>query len=360
MLWLPKTFLYLGLALLLGGAVVRRFVAPGAHTPLWPLALGALLIVLGALGGVALTLSSLLGSFGLADFTDYLLTSGGGTAVVATLALTAALLAFEGQPVKAWAPTALAGSLLLASVAGQGHGRANPAQWTLHTLHLAAMTPWIGAVVFLALRRVSTDETTFWQSVRRLSALGLVSVAVLIVTGLAASVLALPGLGALTGSTYGLALLVKLGFFAGVLFLAALNKFDFLKRGKLARLRGALRVEAALLVSVLASSGVLATTAPPEVPAAALVTPFETTLGGRSVRGEFRVEPGGVLTALVRAERAPSVVLRMTEHAMPPLTLDFARSEGAYTASAQLWMSGAWVANLRVNDEAVDVPLRVR
>lgn len=360
MLWLPKTLLYLGIALLLGGAVVRRFVAPEARTPLWPLALGALLIVLGALGGVALTLSQLLGTYGLADFTDYLLTSGGGTAVIATLALTAALLAFEGQPVKSWGPTALAGLLLLASVAGQGHGRANPAQWTLHTLHLAAMTPWIGAVVLLGLRRPPLDEPTFWRGVGRLSALGLASVAVLIATGLAASVLALPGLGALTGSTYGLSLLVKLGFFAGVLVLAALNKFDFLKRRKASNLRGALRVEAALLVSVLASSGVLATTAPPDLPATALVTPFETTLAGRSVRGEFRVDPGGAITSVIRAPNEPTVVLRMTEHAMPPLALDFEGSDGSYTARAQLWMSGAWVAKLTVNGESVDVPVRVR
>ncbi|PYE54829.1 CopD family protein [Deinococcus yavapaiensis] len=358
MLWLPKTLLYLGLALLLGGAVFRRFVSPEPRSPLRPLVVGALLVVVGALGTVTLTLSDLLGPFGLADFAEYLLSSSGGTAVLATLALTAAVLAFEGQPVRTWIPTGVAGALLLASVAEQGHGRQSILLLGLHVVHLAAMTAWIGAVVFLV--GFPRDEATFWRGVERLSNLGLCSVAVLVATGLAATVLALPGVGALTGSTYGLALLVKLGFFGGVLLLAALNKLDFLKRRKLPQLRGALRVEAALLVSVLASSGVLATTAPPEVPAAALVTPFETTLGGRPVRGEFSLEPGGVLSARIEAEHAPSAVLHMTEHTMPPIQLTFTRTGSVYTARTRLWMSGAWKATVRVNDTATDVPLNVR
>lgn len=363
MIWLFKALTFLGLALLVGGAVTRRFVTPGINRSVWPLALGAALLLIGGLAEVLITLTALLGPPAPGDVLDYLTQSRQGQAVLARTALACLLLALEVQALRPWWPSGLAALALLTSVSATGHARAGgPLLLLLDVLHLAAMSAWVGAVVLLAWRPLAGwRDPAQRPAIVRASALALWSVAALVLTGTAAAVTHLPGWGALWGSTYGVALLVKLGVFGAVLALAYVNRQFLMRLARTSPLRLAMRWETLFLTGVLVASGVLGTTEPPDPPRQSVRTPVSVQLGGVQVRGQLTTDPLGYLSAqLSSSGPAPQVKLVMLDHAMPGFDIPLSGPPGRLTGRAKLWMSGRWRVDVRIGQDVAQLPVTFR
>jgi putative copper resistance protein D len=133
---------------------------------------------------------------------------------------------------------ALASALgLVASIAWTGHAGSTAGELgTFHliadTLHLVAAAAWIGGLVSLALLLVvvSRHRAEGWTSLlhdaaRRFSALGIVSVATLLLSGIVNTAILVGSLHALLVTDYGRLLMLKMALFAVMLGFAAKNRF---------------------------------------------------------------------------------------------------------------------------------------
>ena len=244
---------YAGVALLLGGALARRWLTPG-QPGLAPGAAGLALLLLGWAGQVTITLNSL-GMTAAPDILAYVTTTGTGRAMLTGLLGATLLLAVE---VAAWPAvlTVLAAGVTVWGMAGVGHGDGHGA-WvrTLHAAHAAAMTVWVGGVLALVTVRPLGPELA-----RRFTPAALGSVTVLAGTGVLMATEHLQTLQAWTVSAYGQTLLVKIGLVALALLAAVVVRRAFVRRRGV---RVHLAREALLLVAVLSVTAVLATSAPP-------------------------------------------------------------------------------------------------
>ncbi len=171
-------------------------------------------------------------------------TAIGTAAKVRTIALLAALpLSFllRAKPRTWWALASGLGAVALGSLAWTGHGAADEGRVGLVHLaadivHLLAAGVWIGAIaaLFLLLARANKEcddphdrAILAHRGLDDFSIVGTISVALLIVTGIVNSwILVGPAnFLSLPASLYGRLLLIKLLLFAGMLGLAALNRF---------------------------------------------------------------------------------------------------------------------------------------
>lgn len=139
----------------------------------------------------------------------------------------------------------IAGGIALASLAWNGHGAMDEGirrvwHFTTDILHLLAAGVWLGALVALALMAkanvLQTEERIrlLARAVTRFEVVGALIVVVITVTGVV-NYLFIVGLELddLFLSTYGILLFIKVTLFAGMLVLAALNRFHlgpFLQR----------------------------------------------------------------------------------------------------------------------------------
>lgn len=169
--------------------------------------------------------------------------------------------------------------LLVVSLAWSGHGRTG--KWVeLHLfadgVHLLTAAIWpVGLLPFsLLLVRLRRDSAPDWPvivtTVRRFSAIGLGSVAVLFATGAFSSVVLVRSWGNLFGSPYGRLLLVKIVLFAVMVGIGAMNLLRLkppicFDQSEMAakRLQWNVGVELILTTIVIAVVAVLGTLAPP-------------------------------------------------------------------------------------------------
>ena len=181
--------------------------------------------------------------------------------------------------------TTIVGIIFLAAIAWQGHAGA-AAGWggrleaMADALHLLAAGVWLGALLPLALtlRELSgrVDGAALdlgYRVTAGFSMLGLACVAALLLSGAANAWFLVGTLPALIGTPYGLLLLAKLGLFALMVALAAINRGHWLPRFKPANTtcaphaamtqiaRNAL-TEAAIGLVVIAVVGALGTLTP--------------------------------------------------------------------------------------------------
>jgi copper resistance protein D len=169
---------------------------------------------------------------------------------------------------------------LVASLAWTGHAGATAGQaGDLHAaadaLHLCAAAAWIGGLLslllfFIVARRTRSPDwiSLVRKTTERFSIMGIVSVAVLLTTGIVNAWFLVGSLHALIATGYGQLLLLKLGVFAVMLALAATNRLWLTPRLGLAG-EGALRwlarngaIEFALGLAVIAIVGMLGTLHP--------------------------------------------------------------------------------------------------
>ena len=191
-----------------------------------------------------------------------------------------------------WGVQAALATAVIATFAWTGHG-AMGSGWpgAIHlggdVLHLWVAGVWSGALLPLgililgALRSQQSDDThAACYGLDRFSAIGTVVVATLILSGLINSwfLIGISNWRALFTTTYGMALLIKLGLFALMLVLAAMNRFRLAPRlrheladdkedrstaAPLRALKTSVFIETALAVLILSAVGVLGTLAPP-------------------------------------------------------------------------------------------------
>jgi putative copper resistance protein D len=242
------------------------------------------LVVL-ALGGMALSALWLLASGASMTGTPMLppdwataeilltMTPIGPVLAVRAAALLAALaLALAGRTRLVLIPAAVAA----ATIAWTGHaGATEDMTGTLHraadVAHIWAASGWIGALAALlhavTARRPNVDRVAVMLA--KFALLGTVFVATLVVTGVVNSlmIVGIADLPALAGSRYGWLLGAKLLLFAGMLGLAALNRWRLtpaLERGDgaIAALRLSLAVETGAAIAIMALVALLGTLDP--------------------------------------------------------------------------------------------------
>ncbi|KQR23010.1 CopD family protein [Deinococcus sp. Leaf326] len=244
---------FLGLTLLLGGVLTRRWLTPGTP-PLWVVGLGAALLALGWGGQAALTLS-VLGMTAAPDVLAYLTDTGTGRSLLLGLMGAALVLAAE-LSVWPWALSLACAALTLWGAAGLGHGAGHGTGVRLsHAVHAGAMTVWLGGVLALLLSRPATAAQA-----RRFTPVALGSVAVLAGTGLFMAGQHLVSVAEWTGTPYGRTLLFKLALVGLTLLAAVLVRRRFARQGDV---RVALAREALVLLAVVGMTASLTTQSPP-------------------------------------------------------------------------------------------------
>jgi len=178
---------------------------------------------------------------------------------------------------------------------------------TLDWLHLAAASIWIGGLAGLLVLAATTESGkrvgALAVVVPRFSRAAMASVAVLLATGVIASIVHLPTLGALWQTNYGLALIAKSVLLTLALVLGAVNNLrsrprlaaaverrdQALGEGAVRLLRRLVLGESALLVGAVLAAAILTSLAPPSSALAKL---------GSS---DGKVGPGAVSRTFVRS-----------------------------------------------------------
>lgn len=321
----------------------------------------------------------------------------GSAELWAALALTVGLVvtlriprAKDGRP----EPAALAGAAVaLASLALVGHTRsAGPTSLvvTADVAHVVAGSVWFGGLVglTLALPRLSARPRVSAQAVAGFSALAAYTLGLVALTGTVLAWRILGSWGALVGSDFGITLLVKVGVVGVVALIAAYNRFGALpavladaghdaNRAAAERLRRTVRLEALLLVVVLAITGVLVDRSQVDGGAGPISAP--AGLDAQSAMGQvaglrvvLRAEPMTVGPNTVTVQLQDQAGDPIEPYAAPTISLRHGDLDlgdqrvhnvdsGTYRGRMVLPRPGAWTASVTVRTGEFDsqvVPVR--
>jgi len=291
---------YVGLLLALGVAVFHRVVVRDGPIPrMAARALAALLLV----GGAATAVVAFLAGLEAGSTIDYLLgTRNGG------LQLARAAVAAGGGIALLFVPGRLAGMVAAATgfigivlLVAAGHAAALPgfAPFIGQVVHVAGAAVWIGGVVgLLALARwpalvaANGVPPQMRTLVPRFSALALVSIGLVVLTGVHAA-WTQTGVLVTIDTEYGRTLLMKSGFAIGALALGGLNYFDGGRMmGWLDGFRSRITIEAMLIATVLVLTAALAITPPVEEAGGVAIEPIPDAFGEVAPGMEMHVSPG--------------------------------------------------------------------
>jgi putative copper resistance protein D len=197
-------------------------------------------------------------------------TGAGNLVRAVALLVIAASLARQGA---GWRLVGMLGAIALTfAFLLTGHTSTHPLRWALAPLlliHLLIVAFWIGALPGLVLVSRRESATTATQLIGSFSAVATWLVPAIALAGLGMASLLLPSASALR-QPYGMLLVVKLGVFALLMVLAALNKWRLgpaIACGgapALAVLNRSILLEYALLVCVLAVTATLTSLYSPE------------------------------------------------------------------------------------------------
>jgi len=153
----------------------------------------------------------------------------------------AALFPTQRKPTRAVAVTAaILAAVFVGGLAWAGHAiGASGLEGTIHptadVFHLVAAAAWIGTLPVLALLLAATEHGALpiaaaRAATLRFSILGIASVGTLFVTGVINSWYLVGSISALTETTYGKLLLLKVALFFCIVAVAAVNRFRFTPR----------------------------------------------------------------------------------------------------------------------------------
>jgi putative copper resistance protein D len=207
---------------------------------------------------------------------------------------------------------ALVGTLAFAGHAAAGSGFESIVQETADVLHLLAAAAWVGALVPLAVllgaaanNRGEPSLAVARQATLRFSAFGIVSVAIVLATGIVNTWELAGSVTALFGTEYGRLLLAKVALFLIMLSVAAVNRLQLTPRlvgatdaaarqRALRQLRNNSLIEASLAAIILLIVGVLGTL-PPGNEQVSWHAPYDRFAAGTGTPGIFtRTEPSVV------------------------------------------------------------------
>lgn len=261
-----KASLYLGTILLVGAGGYRFFVARSmerSRVLLVASLLGFVLLSLGSVANLAQTVTNVLGRVDLSFIWQYATSTQHGRMTFLRLGLALFLIPIIALPRWPKVQTvlfSLAGLGLLMTFSTLSHAttmQGTPALLA-DLVHFSAASLWVGAVLFSVLHKV-WNSATFETVMKRVSSLALISVGLLVSTGIYASIIHIKTFALLFGTEYGRILVVKVGVFSIILVLAALNRWYFMPNLLARRVpfQRMLLLEAFLLIAVLVITGLL-------------------------------------------------------------------------------------------------------
>lgn len=271
---LTKALLFVGLTLFLGAWVFELFVQRGPLSePGRQLQLGrwlgtGLLLVVTLIDG-ALTLRFLRTSLPASQVWGYVNTTPFVPMLALRLSVVPALLLLpRALPPRVYAGLVTTlGVLLLETFSWLGHAGATGrfSAVTIDVLHLASAVAWAGSVLYAALLPWWSDSAAHARSrslMERVSVIGLLSVIVMSASGASAAFEHFDSSAMLMNTRYGRVFLFKMLLVSNILMIAAMNRWFILPRLRLQpipQLAHILRLEAALLICVLLTTGLLST-----------------------------------------------------------------------------------------------------
>ncbi len=271
--------------------------------------------------------------------------------------------------------------LLSPTVASHAWG-SGPLAVASNWLHLAAASVWVGGLPALAILSRLSNPQEVQATARTFSHLAGIALAVVVATGLYASILHVPGWSALVQTDYGRSLVLKVALVAVVVVLGAANRYRLLPRlasaRTLRRFSFTIRLELAAAALVLLAAARLAVTPPARtVEAASRVRGLSLAARAGAVSVTLAVQPAApgwnwFSLALTDARGQPVVVDRALirvrkldeEIAASTLVLE-PQGAGNYAAgSAHMGLPGFWELELVLRrrgepDSEVWFPLRV-
>ena len=289
---------YLGLLLAFGAAIIVRAVLrrpmPGA---LAPLLAGAL-----AVSAVATLLMAVRNGLDTGSVPEYLLgTRNGGLQLGrATVAAVTAAGLLVLPPTAAGLVAGIGGLAGIGLLVAAGHAAALPGLTAvlIGIVHVATAGIWIAGIALLLVGVArptllfGDDRPSISTLVPRFSALALVSIGLVTVTGAHAAWVQTGGLPD-PATDYGRALVMKSGLAAVALALGAMNYLD---GGRMRRwllgVRGRLTVEVVAAAAVLAVTAVLATTPPTDEAPGVPITPVPDAFGRIAPDMALTLTPG--------------------------------------------------------------------
>ena len=257
-------------------------------------------------------------------------------------------------------------------------------------IHLLAVSAWIGGLIVMALiirpalqpLEAAARGQALQAVIRRFSALAVIAVSVIIVTGIYSTVAFIPKVSDIPGTTYGLTLLSKWILILPLLGLGAIHfvivspermqRFaEFLQaHARFAKLPETLRLEMLFALAVIFAAGWLPAT-PPPIPdnARGDVAAESKTLFIREYAIELTVNPGASgansYDVLVKRDNEPaklnSAKIRFSHpdsgRYTTPLALDSTEPGLWAGADGEIDRSGNWIAIIDL-DNGIDPPLR--
>ncbi len=261
-------------------------------------------------------------------------------------------------PAARWLQVA-AGAGLVALLGLIGHAGATPglagrAHLVVDMVHLLAAAGWLGALpgLWLLLQQTSHAQSAGAAAAKRFSPVGFVCVGALMASGAFDSWRLLAGPRDLVTTGYGLLVLLKIGLFAAMVGIAAVNKYRVTPQlpapAAVHSLRCNILAETALGLCVLLSVGVLGTLTPTaHVHTTSSVVPPDAAfvhIHSTEAMADVTIDPGhfGIVKAEVRVSREDFVQFAAKEVrlALDPLSTDLK----AVASATRRMPDGTWQA----------------
>ena len=342
LIWLARVCVYVGLFVGAGGAFFGAWISRTSYAQrliVASLAIGSAgAVAAWGLQGLDLLGLALVDILASAPWQATANTSLAMSLLIAIVAMALAMMSLldvSGTTKRALSAVAIlaAGTALAAS----GHASTAQPQWLTRPmvfLHGAGVAFWIGALAPLA-AMARRPAAPLLDILNRFSRIAVPVVAALALTGLGLAVVQLTSVRALTETSYGRLLSIKLVLVAGLLGLAALNRFRLTPRLALNPLNTRALVRSIVLECVLAV-GILAVVAgwrltpPPRALVAAAVKPLAVHIHTDAAMFQVLISPGAVgrdsfVLQLMEGDATPlaakevTLILSLPERGIEPL-----------------------------------------
>jgi copper transport protein len=290
--------------------------------------------------------------------------------IVAVVGATLSAIAFVDRRLGRGAFVCALALLPIPSVAGHALDRGQwprPLNVAADILHVGAAAVWIGGLLALAIglpraaRKLTAEQRARFTAalVPRLSAIALVSVAVIAVTGLIRALSELSAVSQLWSSGYGRALVVKTGLLVLLVSLGWINRSRLVPRLRLEALRRNVAVELVLLAGLVIAVAFLTDLAPGRQLARAVASPqapqpiADPPPGATVLAGESGDRAVGL--AIMPGGRLEATVLGPDDNGVDGLSV--ALRAGGRTFGATACGPGCYRADGRIDARRVTVVL---
>ena len=218
--------------------------------------------------------------------------------------------------IKGQIPLLVASLILIATTTMMGHGASTEleAAWILDYAHNLLSSIWIGGVIFFAFVALPTISKTddalrnkiTLSLIPRFSGIFIIAIGILIITGPTLLWFLDDNVGALTESTYGKLIMIKIGLAVAMIAFGGMYQVKFLKNPSnyeslniSKRISKPLKLEAGLGIALLAVVALLVNSSLPEgeIQSADALQPtfgYESILFSENAKFDVKVEPAGI------------------------------------------------------------------